>query len=182
MRLLLIFLLFLANCYAIDVKQEMFGLYQNNKFAKVCTMGFDNFTKYKRDEEFVSLYAFACLNSDYIDRLAVPTAVLKFSKEARANSAYFSVILMQKKLLYHSLVDGYELSELKLPTTDYVLSKVFDLYAKLGKHEKRAFYLFEDPKDKKLTYKLYLTRDYKIAKMVIDEYYDTMLLKRHIYW
>jgi len=182
MRLLLIFLLFLTNSYASNIKQEMLGLYQNNKFAKVCTMGFDNFAKYKRDEEFVSLYAFACLNSDYIDRLAVPTAVLKFSKEARANSAYFSVILMQKKLLYHSLVDGYELSELKLPTTDYVLSKVFDLYAKLGKHEKRAFYLFEDPKDKKLSYKLYLTKDYKIAKMVIEEYYDTMLLKRHIYW
>jgi hypothetical protein len=181
MRLFII-LLFLTNSYAGDVKQEMFGLYQNNKFEKVCTMGFDNFGKYKRDEEFVSLYAFACLNSDYIDRLAVPTAVLKFSKEARANSAYFSVILMQKKLLYHSLVDGFELSELKLPTTDYVLSKVFDLYSKLGKHEKRAFYLFEDPKDKKLSYKLYLAKDYKIAKMVIEEYYDTMLLKRHIYW
>ncbi len=178
---LLILLFLLTNIYA-DVKQEMFGLYQNKKYEQVCTMGFDNFGKYKRDEEFVSLYAFACLNSDYIDRLAVPTAVLKFTEEARANSAYFSVILMQKKLLYHSLLDGYELSELKLPTTDYVLSKVFDLYTKLGKHEKRAFYLFEDPKDKKLTYKLYLAKDYKITKMVIEEFYDTMLIKRHIYW
>ncbi len=178
---LLILLLLITNIYA-DVKQEMFGLYQNKKFAKVCTMGFDNFGKYKRDEEFVSLYAFSCLNSDYIDRLAVPTAVLKFSEEARANSAYFSVILMQKKLLYHSLLDDYELSELKLPTTNYVLSKVFDLYTKLGKHDKRAFYIFQDPKDKKLTYKLYLAKDYKITKMVIEEFYDTMLIKRHIYW
>ena len=181
MRLFII-LLFIANSYAADVKQEMFGLYQNKKYAKVCSMGFDNFNRYKKDEEFVSLYAFACLYSDYIDRLAIPTAVLKFSPEARANSAYFSVILMQKKLLYHSLVDGYELSELKLPTTDYVLSKVFDLYSKLGKHDKRAFYLFEDPKDKKLSYKLYLAKDYKVSKMVIEEFYDTMLLKRHIYW
>ena len=178
---LLILLLLITNIYA-DVKQEMFGLYQNKKFAKVCTMGFDNFGKYKRDEEFVSLYAFSCLNSDYIDRLAVPTAVLKFSEEARANSAYFSVILMQKKLLYHSLLDGYELSKLKLPTTNYVLSKVFNLYTKLGKHDNRAFYIFQDPKDKKLTYKLYLTKDYKITKMVIEEFYDTMLIKRHIYW
>ncbi len=178
---LLILLLLITNIYA-DVKQEMFGLYQNKKFAKVCTMGFDNFGKYKRDEEFVSLYAFSCLNSDYIDRLAVPTAVLKFSEEARANSAYFSVILMQKKLLYHSLLDGYELSELKLPTTNYILSKVFNLYTKLGKHDKRAFYIFQDPKDKKLTYKLYLAKDYKITKMVIEEFYDTMLIKRHIYW
>jgi len=180
MRLLI--LLFLVTTLYADVKQEMFGLYQNKKYKQVCTMGFDNFGKYKRDEEFVSLYAFSCLNADYIDRLAVPMAVLKFSEEARANAAYFSVILMQKKLLYHALLDGYELSKLKLPTTDYILSKVFDLYSKLGKHKKRAFYLFEDPKDKKLTYKLYLAKDYKITKMVIEEFYDTMLIKRHIYW
>jgi len=178
---LLLTLLLLTNLYA-DIKQEMFTLYQNKKFAKVCTLGFDHFGRYKHNEEFVSLYAFGCLYSDYIDRLAVPTAVLKFSKEARANAAYFSVILMQKKLLYHALLDNYELSNLKLPTTDYVLSKVFNLYAKLGKHKKRTFYLFEDPTDKKRTYKLYLVKDYKITKMVIEEFYDTMLIKRHTYW
>ncbi|WP_457746151.1 hypothetical protein [Sulfurimonas sp.] len=178
---IIIALLLTISLYA-DLKQEMFGLYQNQKFEKVCTMGFDNFTRYKRDEEFVSLYAFACLNSDFIDRLAIPIAVLKFSKESRANSAYFSVILMQKKLLYHSLVDGYELTSFKLPTTDYVLSKVFNLYSKLKDKTKRTFYLFEDPKDSKVTYKLYLEKDYKIRKMVIEEYYDTILIKRHVYW
>jgi hypothetical protein len=180
MKIILTILLTL-NLYA-DIKQKMFNLYQNKKYEKVCSIGFDNFKKHKRDEEFVSLYAFACLNSDYIDRLAIPTAVLKFSKESRANSAYFSVILMQKKLLYHALVDGYDLSSFELPTTDYVLSKVFDLYAKLGKHEPRAFYLFEDPNDKKLTYKLYLSRDYKLNKMIIEEFYDTITIKRHVYW
>ena len=52
------------------------------------------------------------------------------------------------------LLDNYDLSSLNLPTTDYVLSKVFDLYAKLDNHENRAYYLFEDEKDNKLTYKL----------------------------
>jgi hypothetical protein len=160
----------------------MFNLYQNKKFEEVCSIGFDHFKENKKDEEFVTLYAFACLKSDYIDRLAIPTAVLKFSKESRANSAYFSVILMQKKLLYHSLVDNYDLSEFRLPTTDYVLSRVFDLYAKIGKHEPRAFYLFEDPNDPKLTYKLYLSRDYKLDKIVIEEFYDTITIKRHVYW
>jgi len=176
---LLIFIV--VNLYA-DIKQNMFNLYQNKKYEEVCQIGFDNFKQNKRDEEFVSLYAFACLNSDYIDRLAVPTAVLKFSREARANSAYFSVILMQKKLLYHALVDNYDLSEFRFPTTDYVLSKVFDLYSKLNTHEPRAFYLFEDPNDSKLTYKLYLSRDYKLNKIVIEEFYDTITIKRHVYW
>jgi len=180
MKLLLLFLL-VANLSA-DIKHDMFTLYQNKKYEKVCNIGINNFKQNKKDEEFVSLYAFACLKSDYIDRLAVPTVVLKFSKESRANAAYFSVILMQKKLLYHALVDNYDLSKFSLPTTDYVLSKVFDLYAKLGKHEPRAFYLFEDPNDAKLTYKLYLSRDFKLNKIVIEEFYDTISIKRHIYW
>jgi len=180
MKTILILLLTL-NLYA-DIKQNMFSLYQNKKYEDVCQIGFDTFKKNKKDEEFVSLYAFACLNSDYIDRLAVPTAVLKVSKESRANSAYFSVILMQKKLLYHALVDNYDLSAFDLPTTDYVLSKVFELYSKLEKHEPRAFYLFEDPNDSKLTYKLYISRDYKLDKIVIEEFYDTITIKRHVYW
>jgi len=174
--------LFLTLTLYADIKQNMFNLYQNQKYEKVCSIGFDNFKRNKQDEEFVSLYAFSCLNSDYIDRLAVPTAVLKSSKESRANSAYFSVILMQKKLLYHALVDNYDLSSFSLPTTDYVLSRVFDLYSKLGEHEPRAFYLFEDPNDNKLTYKLYLSRDYRLDKMIIEEFYDTITIKRHVYW
>jgi len=178
----IVLMLFLTLSLYADIKQNMFNLYQNEKFEDVCQLGFDNFKAHKQDEEFVSIYAFACLKSDYIDRLAVPIAVLKFSEESRANSAYFSVILMQKKLLYHALVDNYDLSEFKLPTTDYVLSRVFDLYSKLKKHEPRAFYLFEDPNDPKLTYKLYLSRDYKLDKIVIEEFYDTITIKRHVYW
>jgi hypothetical protein len=89
---------------------------------------------------------------------------------------------MQKKLLYHAMVDHYDLSEFSLPTTDYILSKVFDLYAKLGNHTPRAFYLFEDPYDPKVTYKLSLLKDYKVNKIVIEEFYDTIVIKRHVYW
>ncbi|WP_321777962.1 hypothetical protein [Sulfurimonas sp.] len=177
----LLVLLISINLYA-TIKQNMFTLYQNKKYERVCDIGFDNFKQNKKDEEFVSLYAFSCLNSDYLDRLAIPIALLKFSPESRANSAYFSVILMQKKLLYHALIDNYDLSSLDLPTTNYVLSKIFDFYAKLGKHEPRAFYLFEDEKDKKLTYKLYLEKNVRIKKIVIEEFYDTITIKRHVYW
>ncbi|MBN2815670.1 MAG: hypothetical protein JXQ67_03250 [Campylobacterales bacterium] len=178
---ILLGLLVTLSLYA-NIKQEMFTLYQNNKYEDACNIGFDNFKKHKHDEEFVSLYAFSCLKSDYIDRLSIPTAILKFSKEARANAAYFSVILMQKKLLYHALIDNYNLSIYELPRTDYVLSRVFDLYAKLGEHDARAFYLFEDPNDSKITYKLYLSSDSKVTKMIIEEFYDTIAVKRHIYW
>lgn len=178
----LVLLLFIIINLQADVKQEMFKLYQNEEYAKACTLGYDYFKNNKKDEQFLSLYGFSCLKSDYIDRLAQPIAKLKFSKDARANAAYFSVILMQKKLLYHSLLDGYDLSKLILPTTDHVLSKVFDLYTKLEDHKNKEFYLFHDPENKKTTYKLYILKDNEIDKMVIEEFYDKMKIKRHLYW
>lgn len=178
----IVLILIMAISLFADIKQDMFSLYQNKKYKEACNIGFDYFANNKRDEEFVSLYAFACLKSDFIDRLAAPTAVLKFTKEARANSAYFSVILMQKKLLYHALIDGYDLSSLNLPTTNYVLSKVFDLYVALGQHKARAFYLFDDKDDAKLSYKLYVIKGETLDKVVIEEYYNGTKLKQHIYW
>lgn len=178
----ILFIFFLSINLFANVKQDILNLYQNNKYEDACNLGFNKFTRYNKDEEYLSLYAFSCLKADYIDRLALPIAMLKLSPEARANSAYFSVIFMQKKLLYHALLDDYDLSELRLPTTDYVLSKVFEFYAKLGKHEKRTLYIFDDQNNDKVSYKLYLEKDYKISKMVIEEYYDNMLIKRHIYW
>ncbi len=89
---------------------------------------------------------------------------------------------MQKKLLYHALIDNYNLSKFIFPSTDYVLSKVFDLYTKLGNHIPRAFYLFKDPSNPKLSYKLYISKGDRVSKMIIEEYYNTIILKRHIYW
>jgi len=174
-------LLFAITLYA-DLKSDMFALYQNEKYKDVCNKGFANLYPHKNDEQFVTLYALACLKSDHIDRLSIPIAILKHSPEARSNSAYFSVILMQKKLLYHSLVDNYDLSAFKLPTTDYVLSKVFDLYSKIPPHAPRAYYLLEDENDTKLNYKLYISTENKIDKIIIEEFYDTIKIKHHIYW
>jgi hypothetical protein len=175
-------LILLTTMLQADVKQELFKLYQDQQYKAACSKGLINFHNYRRDEEYVSLYAFSCLKADFIDRLAVPVSVLKYTEEARANAAYFSVILMQKKLLYHALIDGYDLSEVRLPTTDYVLSKVFDLYAQDQEGGKRDVYVYRDPTSPKLSYKLYLTQPGKVKKMVIEEYYDTIMTHRHIYW
>ena len=180
MRIILLIFIYLS--LNADIKDEMFNLYQNEKYEKVCNLGYSALDVNARDDEYVSLYAFSCLKSDYIDRLAMPVSLLKFTKESRSNAAYFSVILMQKKLLYHSLVDRYDLSKLELPTTNYILSIVFDLYSKLGVHESRSLYLFEDKNNPKLSYKLYLVNGEKLSKMVIEEYYDTILVQRHVYW
>ncbi len=181
MKALLLTMLIAVSLFA-DAKQEMLGLFQNKEYKDACSIGFKNFAKYSADEEYISLYAFACLNIDYIDRLSVPITILKLSPESRANAAYFSIIFMQKKLLYHALLDDYDISSLNLPTTDYILSKIFDFYTKLEKKEPQEFYIFEDENDNQLKYKLYILKDDKIDKMVIEEHQNSISIKKHIYW
>ncbi|HUH43365.1 MAG TPA: hypothetical protein VLZ29_09610 [Sulfurimonas sp.] len=176
----------LLICIAIilhaDVKQEILHLYQNKNFEEACNVGFKNFFDNSRDEEYVSLYSLACLNIDYIDRLYISLTALKYSKEARANAAYFSTILLQKKLLYHAMIDDYDISNLILPKTDYVLSKVFDLYVKNTKGEKKEFYFFDDENDATLKYKLYVIKENSTYKVVVEEFYNSISIKKHIYW
>ncbi len=178
----IILALLLAVVLYADAKKEMLSLYENNKYENACEVGFANLNFYANDEDYISLYGFSCLKADFIDRLMVPIIKLKFTKESRSNGAYFSVIMMQKKLLYHAMIDGYKLSSFNLPTTDHVLSKVFDLYAQVQENTPKEFYIFEDKNDKKITYKLTLLKDERLSKIVIEEFYDNKIVKQHIYW
>lgn len=165
-----------------QTKSEMFQLFQNEKYDDACKIGTALFTQNRNDEEFLSLYGFSCLNADYIDRLALPISILKASPEARANAAYFSVILMQKKLLMHALLDNYKIHSINFPSTDYVLSKVFNLYQNDTNPSKRQVYIYTDPSNSKITYRLSISSNSSLKKMIIEEYYDKILAKRHIYW
>jgi len=179
--LLLLSAVFLSLSFA-DIKSSLYHLYQDKEYEKACKEGLKAFNSNRKDEEFISLYAFSCLKADYIDRLAVPVTLLNHSEESRSNAAYFSVILMQKKLLQHALIDGYKLNQLKLPTTDHVLSIVFDLYSKADHQRKRNHYMLRDPKNDKISYKLYIKNSNENKTMVIEEYYDTIMTHRHNYW
>lgn len=180
MRIALLLLLSIT-LYA-DIKNELFELYQEKRYKEVCSIGFKYFDKFKKDEKYVSLYGFACLHVDYIDRLCVPATILKISEDSRANASYFAAIFLQKKILYHALLDNYNISSLNLPTTDYILSKVFDLYTKLKIKEPKEFYLLQDKDNDKIKYKLYILKNAKIKKMVIDELYESRLVRKHLYW
>lgn len=175
-------LLFFSLLLLGDSKLETYKLYQDAKYEEACKMGEKFLEQYKNDEEFISLYAFSCLNADHLDKLLIPITTLKKSKEARANAAYFSVILMQKKLLMYSLSDQYDLKPVRLPSTDYVLSTVFDLYTKDSGPKERRRYNYRDPKDPKKSYRLFVTKSAPSPKMVIEEYYDKIMTQRHIYW
>lgn len=165
-----------------DVKIETYKLYQDAKYAEACQSGDAVLQEYINDEEFISLYAFSCLNADQIDKLSVPIISLKNTPESRANAAYFSVILMQKKLLMHALTDQYDLKPIKLPTTEYVLSTVFDLFSNDTAPKEKHRYNYNDPKDANKSYRLFVSKSGPSPKMIIEEYYDKIMTKRHIYW
>lgn len=180
MKAVLILLIFLS--LHADIKPDMLRLYEDKKYDKVCNMGYNNFAQNKQDEEFISLYAFGCLNADMLERLSAAVSILKLTKESRTNAAYFSVILMQKKLLLSALLDGYDLSAYRFPATNHLFSKIFEFYVKLPKGEAKSSYLFVDKENSKISYKLYLVKDAKgVYSIAVDELFDSALLKKHIY-
>ena len=181
MKIVILLVLFVNLIYA-DAKQDIFNLYQNAKHEEACSIGSANFSQYRDDEEFISIYAFSCLYSDHIDRLAIPIVTLKNSKEARANSAYFATILMQKKLLFYALNDNYNLAKRTVQTTtDYILSKVFNLYSNIAKHKLQKYYILKDKKNSDLTYRLYLQKIDNKMSIVIEELNNSVIIKKHIY-
>ncbi len=180
MKYLLILFFFTLSLQA-NIKKDIYNLYQNKNYLSACKLGLSQFNSNKKDEEYVSIYAFSCLKADYIDRLAQTITYLKNSPESRSNAAYFSVLLMQKNLLFHSLLDNTELDNLIFPSTEHILSKVFDLYQKEGKHLKHAIYTFHDETNDKLSYKLYIIKQNNTNKMIIESYYDTIMTHRHTF-
>ena len=59
----IILILFIAINIFADVKQDMLYLYENKQYEKACKIGFDNYLQNKSDENYISLYAFSCLNA-----------------------------------------------------------------------------------------------------------------------
>jgi len=165
-----------------DDKARLFKLYNNGNYQAVCEKGFHLFQRNRHDGAFISLYAYGCLNNDSIDRLATPIVMLKLNEDDRKNAAYFSAILMKKKLLYHALLDGYDLTGISLPASSYILSLVFDLYVQQSPLEIEGTYSLTDNKDSSIRYSLYLDKHEKVAQMIIEKYKNNILVKRHTYW
>ena len=149
-------LLLLLSVYALfaSPRSNIYDLYQNGDYLRACNEGVKQLSANKEDEKFVSLYAFACLKADKIDRLALPIIMLKHSKSARRNAAYFAVILMQKNLLIHALENRTPISGLVLPSTDYVLSRVFDLAGRSDQLGKKSPLALTDSENPRRAYRL----------------------------
>ena len=121
-------LIFLAiNAFALG-SVEIKGYFEKGEYTKICNQKVQDFLK---------------IND--IDRLALPASKLSRTQTSRENAAYFADILFKKKLLLHALLDGTDISYIRLPKSDYILSFIFDKFVKKEYVEELGTFIFEEP-------------------------------------
>jgi len=160
------------------------SMYKNADYKKACRFGANKILKYRESETFVSIFAFSCVEADQIDKSASAAVLLKQSPKARANALYFSTLLLQKKILLHAMFDDFKISSLTLPSTNHILSKVFDLYMqyRYNNGTKLDLYKFTDKNNPNESYEMYKTTESGDQKVVIKHYLNNKLLNTHKYW
>lgn len=180
MKTLFLLMFSLICALHADTSQKLYELYQKGMYAQGCDYGYKVFQQNRQNEPFVSLLGFSCLKADRIDRLSPVISALHETPDARANSAYFSLLLMQTKLLMQALYDSKPIVNLKLPTSGHLISKVFDLYLK---NPKTADIIkeYQDPSNPRQSFRLYTTEINGQKSIAIDEYYDKILTFHHVY-
>lgn len=159
---------------------KLFELYQKGSYHEACTYGYRFFAPNQSNESYVSLVGFSCLKADQIDKLSPVMSALSQSAEARANSAYFSLLVMQKKLLMQALYDNKPITNLQFPKSAHILSKVFDLYIK-NPQNSATIKEYKDPLNARQSYTLYTTETNGQKSIAIDEYYDKILTFHHVF-
>lgn len=159
----IIFLLIALNCFAISLA-DINKAIENQEYSKVCNNLVYDLAVKNQDDGLMNLYGIACLRSDYINKLSAVIIALRNSKEARANAVYYSTILYKKKLLHSALVDNLNISSIKLPKCDYILSDIYDDYISGNYIKENDKYIFRY-NDK--IYEMSLRFDKPFTKMVL---------------
>ncbi len=154
--------------------------FKAEKYNKVCEKGSRLFYGGYTDENFISLVGISCAKVDRINILGMLQRSLVNTESSRENASYFSTLILQKRLIYQFMIDGTDLSDLNLPSSRHILSRVFENlssknYTVLSKHPK----LIEiEEHGRKI---IVSVSDDKPIKVLVDEYTSTGELKRHWY-
>lgn len=179
--LISMFMIINLNATSLEI---LWQWYNSKQYEKICTseVGQNDYFKYNYDEDFINMYAYSCLQTDMLNRLAIPIIQLRKTKKSRANSLYYSTILYQKKVLYHALLDGFKNLPENLPDTHYVLSKIYNFFIKNRYIKQGNIYIFED-RHNALKYRLYIKKDDDgFKKLVLESIKNGILTKKRLYW
>lgn len=182
MRTIFLSLFIVSSFLSASNLSKLYKMYEKQEYDKACNYAMKYFSKNKKSEPYLTLYGLSCLETDNIHRIATPMLRLKKTKDARSNAAYFSTILLQKELLFQALVDKISLSNLQLPNTNFILSKIFTLFSNKEYEFKNDIYSFKDKEKKEMAYKLYIEeRKTEEKYMILDIYKNDKFTHRYRY-
>jgi hypothetical protein len=180
LKILLIVSLGIFNAQASISMDTIRQWYAQGEYEKVCsyetTAMYDTYTD---NEEFVNMYGHACVETDMISRTVNPINKLIRSPQTRANAVYFTTVLYQKKLLYHAFVDNVDISYMRLPRTEHILSVIFDRYVTGDFTKEGDTYIFTQDD---LTHRLHVEKSGDIYKLIVNSYKDGKIIKTRAYW
>ncbi len=174
MRQLLLLVLSFGLMFAAEINYDkLLNYYKEKNFKKTCRYAKKALNRLK--SPFLSIAGDACVKEDDINILGIIVTKLNKTKSDRVNASYFATLILEKKLIYQFMNDGLDLSGLILPKTEHILSRVFE------KLSQKRYKIIQNKiviNDKPYRYILWLSSDMP-AKLYIDEYKDTIFVKRH---
>ncbi len=184
MKKIILLLTFLSICSYGQNLDKIWKKYEEKKYSEICSKSLDSkeYYKYRNNESFINIFAHSCLETDMINRLALPIVKLRKTEKTRANALYYATVLYQKKLLHHALADGLNIFPTGLPTTNYILSKIYDKFTKKEYNTKGNKYIFKDD-DSSKTYELFLRKSSNgYIKLVLRTLKNGKIIKTRLYW
>lgn len=173
--LLFVFAISLLSATRESILQD----YQDKNYAQACIEGSTIVKSFRGDEVFINAVAHSCIRSDIIDLLPTPIVLLKMTESARQNASYYATILFQKKLLYHALIDNVDISGIRVPKVDYVLSTVFDLFVRGDYTKEGGTYRLTDGS---YDYVMRVIESNRHQKVEIKKLKNGDLVKAYYYW
>lgn len=179
MRKILLLFAFFINAFALSTS-EILSLYDSGQYRQVCSNAVEKFFKENNDEAVINMYASSCLKIHEINRLSTPIFKLVRTKSARENAAYFADILFKKKLLYHAVIDDVDISYIRLPRSDYILSMIFDKFVKKEYEKDGDVYVFKEPNSD--TYYELAKSDDEVQRLILRIYKNDDVVSEIEYW
>lgn len=179
MKILSILAFAIVSLFAVSI-DDVRNWDQIGQYNRICQESVRNLFIEEQNDALANMYAKACLKMDKVNELVVPTVMLYKTKEARENASLYSTIIFQKKMLYLALCDGVDISYIRTPKINYILSEIFDKFTEKAYVKKSDTYVFTLESGERA--ELFIKEEEEIKKMVVALYTGDKLSSIKIYW
>ncbi len=179
MKILSILAFAIVSLFAVSI-DDVRNWDQIGQYNRICQESVRNLFIEEQNDALANMYAKACLKMDKVNELVVPTVMLYKTKEARENASLYSTIIFQKKMLYLALCDGVDISYIRTPKINYILSEIFDKFTEKAYVKKSDTYVFTLESGERA--ELFIKEEESVKKMVVALYTGDKLSSIKIYW